>query len=181
VIGCNKSQEQAPPRPNVQSQQPNYNAPGGNLPPQVGTVNPVTVSAGQQLTGVLTADDPNRAQGDSISKIEFTTNPPIAGFTNVQIPVGTGDRHNYNIMVPFSLTMSNTVGSFVVYDSRGASTSTSFYITFQNANGSGILTPGGTTANSVWCAALSQAVKLGGLWDTVLPVACNVVFRPSTP
>jgi hypothetical protein len=141
----------------------------------VGAVSAVTIVAGQYLTGVLTADDPNRAQGDTITRIEFSTSPEVAGLSNIQIPVASGDRHNYSLLIPANPNMPNTVGTFTVYDSRGASTRTAFPITFQGASG---FTPnGGTSGMAAYCAALSEALKLNGILGVALPLICNT-FGP---
>jgi hypothetical protein len=141
----------------------------------VGALSPVSIVAGQYLTGVLTADDPDRAQGDSITRIEFSTMPEVAGLTALQIPVSTGDRHSYSILIPSVPNMPNTVGTFTVYDARGASSRAPFPITFQGTNP--FTQPGGTAGTQAYCAALSEALKLNGFWGVALPVICNT-FSP---
>lgn len=181
-ISCKNESQNTAPRPNPQTTGPSnqptttYLPTTTNQPPLVGVVNAATVTPGQYLTGVLTADDPDRAQGDFISRIEFSTSPEVAGLTNMQVPVGTGDKHSYNILIPGSPNMPSTVGTFTVYDSRGGSSRMSFPITFQGSNGFSLPIPGGTNNTAVYCSALAEAFKVSGVWGVALPAACTLLL-----
>ncbi len=189
-ISCQKSSTAPAPavQPNPQTSVPQTNViPNAtNRPPMVGVVNAVSVTPGQYLAGVLTADDPDRSTGDTISRIELNTNPPVPGLTGMQIPVGSADKHNYSILVTPSPGMPSTIGTFTVYDSRGASTSSSFAITFVGVNTLSPSTSGSNTntTTALYCSLLAQQAQAAGLTGTlttVLPPLCNTFLPQLLP
>jgi hypothetical protein len=125
---------------------------GTNTPPLVGALNPMVLMPGGTFTGTLQASEPDA--GDVITRIEFVTEPVVTGFSGITIPVGTGDQHPFSISVPSSPGIPGSMGHFVVYDSRGASSRASFPLTF-NLSGSGSVLAGASGSLQALCTQLA--------------------------
>ncbi len=138
-----------------------------NQAPTVGVVSPVTVTAGQYITGILDADDPNRATGDRISSIEFSTVPSIISRQLVTATEGQS-KHSYSIFVPAGTTPQSLLGIFTVTDSHGLSTTTQFAITIQGTAGQ----PAQSMTKEV-CKQVMPLIKTGDVGKTLLTLGCQ--------
>lgn len=138
-----------------------------NQAPTVGVVSPVTVTAGQYITGILDADDPNRATGDRIASIEFSTVPSIISRQLVTATEGQ-TKHSYSIFVPAGTTPQSLLGIFTVTDSHGMATTTQFAITVQGTSGQ----PTQSLTKEA-CGQIIPLVKTGDITKTLLTLGCN--------
>lgn len=169
VIGVSACKDEtdsgaAAPRPTLSNPAPGpttnttvNTVPGGtNTPPLIGAMNPIVLMPGGTFSGTLQARDSD--VGDSITRIEFVTEPAVVGFTGITIPVMSGDQHQFSIPVPNSPGIPGSMGYFVVYDGRGASSRASFPVTF-NLTGSESILAGASGSLQTICSQLASNVQ----------------------